>query len=62
MVAERTVETGIGELEVLEVTINDLTHYLHEQLGDVTYLVSLTHCNVVAEEEISWGTLKAVYR
>lgn len=73
VVGPTTVDTGIGQLDVMEVVIGgtalnasrsemEQTFYLHDQLGDVTGLVSLSGCNPVAAEELSWGALKSTYR
>jgi len=70
VVGPKVVETGIGQLDVIEVIIdyfyhygqNTITYLLHDQLGDVTNLVSFTGCETVATEDVSWGSIKSIYR
>jgi hypothetical protein len=62
VIGPQTVETGIGQLDVLEISMDGSSLFLHEILGDVAYLVSISGCDVVATEEIAWGTVKSIYR
>lgn len=71
VVGPRVVETGIGQLEVVEVTHEffigtdnhrTYTYLLHETLGDVTQLASIAECDLVPVKETSWGCLKSMYR
>ena len=71
VVGPRSVATGLGTLDVIEVAIDihynhcDDVHYtflLHDQLGDVTDLVDLTGCSIVPTQDLSWGSLKSIYR
>ncbi|MFO7652197.1 MAG: hypothetical protein R6X25_00055 [Candidatus Krumholzibacteriia bacterium] len=72
VVGPRVVETGIGALPVIEVTLNYVssgsapsgtrTWYLHEQLGRVNDLVSVTDCAPVAASGPSWSGVKTIYR
>lgn len=71
VVGPRTVDTVVGPLAVIEVVLsyasfswrNDTrTYLLHEQLGDVSGLLSTTGCDAVADEGTSWSSLKATFR
>lgn len=72
VVGPREFETGLGVLDVIEVSLQfdftidymdyTRTYFLHEQLGDVSYLVSLEGCDVVATEPVAWGSVKSLYR
>lgn len=72
VVGPRTVETGIGTLDVIEVTCHltmtpgpaptTTTLLLNDQFGDVTNLVSIDGCAVVSSEVVSWGQVKGLYR
>jgi hypothetical protein len=73
VVGPATVETGLGILEVVEVRHefsctfpagpNDTeTHFLHDQLGDVTGLIELTGCSTVNAPTVTWGGLKSIFR
>jgi hypothetical protein len=71
VIGPQVVDTGIGLLDVIQVTNtytfeggnnSSGTFFLHEQLGNVTNLVSLTECTTVATDEISWGNIKALFR
>jgi len=70
VVGPQVVETGIGQLDVIKVSITytdqrgtyAVTYLLHDQLGDVTNLVSFTGCETVATEDVPWGSLKSSYR
>lgn len=65
------VATGLGDLDVVVVHIDyqytdgyggdwSKTYYLHDQLGPVQDLVSITGCDLVPTESITWGAIKAL--
>ena len=70
VIGPRTVETGVGPLEVIEVLHEvfwnsgqaSTRYYLHEELGDVRDLLALDGCDVVATETTTWSTVKALHR
>lgn len=68
VIGSRVVETVVGPLAVVEVTLDyswgtqPQTYLLNEQLGNVKDLVSVTGCEAVATESLNWGSLKANYR
>ncbi len=71
VVGPRTVDTVLGQLDVIEVErswlvtdlwTTDRTMYLHEKLGDVFGLVSQNGCTVVPVQNMTWDGLKAQYR
>jgi hypothetical protein len=72
VVGPRTVDTGIGTLDIIEVTCEftvtpgtgttTTTLLLNDQYGDVTNLISIDGCAVVATEAASWGSVKGLSR
>lgn len=68
----QVITTGLGDLDVIVVTIvyeyTDYyqtwteTYYLHDQLGDVFGLQSISGCSIVASESVAWGAVKSLYR
>ncbi len=78
VVGPRTIETAVGRLDVIEVTLVFHEYYpptwtrsllLHDQLGVVSdvnnpgsALLSAGTCGTVAGELNSWGGIKALYR
>lgn len=71
VIGPRVVETGLGPLDVIEISLHfdfaavppdyTLVYYLHDQLGDVRYLTELDGCAVVPVESTTWSRLKALH-
>lgn len=72
VIGPRVVETGLGPLDVIEITLHydfaggppdyTTTYYLHEQLGDVRNMVATDGCGLVPAEATTWSKVKAMYR
>ncbi|MDY0111264.1 MAG: hypothetical protein RBT60_15155 [Candidatus Krumholzibacteria bacterium] len=71
VIGPQVVYTVIGWLEVMEVVrvqetvgvgSTTTTLYLHEQYGNVNGLHGVQDCDLVASEQVSWGSVKSLFR
>jgi hypothetical protein len=71
VVGPRVVDTVLGPLDVIEISCTTqvfnsspftTVYLLHDQIGDVTNMVSFSNCDTVADKKASWGNIKSMYR